>query len=63
MSDMKLCQNFGSQWLAQKTSLMMRVPSVLAPQTYNILINPVHISMKDVQIVSIIRYPFDKRLN
>ncbi|MGB7555291.1 MAG: RES family NAD+ phosphorylase [Candidatus Korobacteraceae bacterium] len=46
----------GSEWLRSMRSALLRVPSVLAPATFNVLLNPAHLDAK--QIVD----PFDPRL-
>lgn len=33
---------FGTQWLNSQRSLLLRVPSIIVPQEYNILFNPKH---------------------
>lgn len=52
----------GSQWASQKSSLLLRVPSVLVDDEYNVLINPLHPHIKHLQIQEIGRYSFDPRL-
>ena len=32
----------GDQWLAANTALLLRVPSIIIPDSYNYLINPMH---------------------
>lgn len=33
---------YGSRWLIQRETPLLYVPSVLVPQSYNILLNPAH---------------------
>jgi len=40
----------------------MRMPSVIIPEEYNLLINPAHPDMKKVTIDNITRFSFDARL-
>lgn len=35
-------QEVGDRWIASEASLVLRVPSVVAPTEYNYLINPLH---------------------
>ena len=51
----------GTNWAKSKTSLLLRVPSAIVLQEYNILINPAHPNMKKVAIISIESFAYDKR--
>jgi len=52
----------GSEWLRSIRSPLLRVPSVLAPATFNVLLNPAHLDSKQIAITSVLEYPFDRRL-
>ena len=52
----------GSEWLRSMRSALLRVPSVLVPATFNVLLNPAHFDSKRIAITSILEYPFDPRL-
>jgi RES domain-containing protein len=52
----------GSEWALAMRSLLLRVPSVVVPDDFNILINPKHPDMNRVVIPSIERFVFDRRL-
>ena len=52
----------GSDWLRSTRSALLRVPSVLAPATFNVLLNPAHLDAKQIAITSVLDYPFDPRL-
>ncbi len=52
----------GTQWLLQKKSLALRVPSVLVPGDFNILLNPLHPRMPVVQVLKNEPLLFDERL-
>ncbi|MES0488829.1 MAG: RES family NAD+ phosphorylase [Leptospirales bacterium] len=52
----------GSDWILHNQSLLLRVPSVLVENEYNILINPAHPDIRYVKIHDIKKYSFDKRL-
>jgi RES domain-containing protein len=45
-------QAFGDAWLAQKRSLVLRVPSAVEPVEHNFLINPLHPAFADALAVS-----------
>jgi len=57
-----LTQKIGSEWLNSGRSALLRVPSVLAPETWNYLLNPLHLNAALIQIDHIYEYPFDLRL-
>jgi RES domain-containing protein len=41
---------------------LARVPSVLAPQTWNYLLNPEHPDAKMIEVAEVIKERFDNRL-
>lgn len=52
----------GAKWIRSGESLLLCVPSAVMPPECNILINPAHPEMKNVQIIEIEKYILDKRL-
>lgn len=52
----------GDAWLAAGETAMLRVPSVLVPHAWNILLNPAHPSSADARIGTIEPFRFDQRL-
>jgi len=52
----------GSEWALEKRSLLLRVPSVVVPNEFNILINPRHQEIYTVTLSRVERYTFDSRL-
>lgn len=54
--------DIGSQWVRQRRSLILRVPSVVVQGDFNIMINPAHPDMAGDTIHSIAPYELDKRL-
>jgi RES domain-containing protein len=52
----------GDTWLASSETALARVPSVIAPQTWNVLLNPEHPEAKQVVVAEVIREQFDNRL-
>ena len=52
----------GSEWLRSSRPALLRVPSVLAPATFNVLLNPAHPDSKQIAITAVLEYPFDPRL-
>ena len=52
----------GDAFLNDQQQLLLRVPSVLMPEEYNYVINPLHPAMKDVKIVGERLLTFNDRL-
>jgi RES domain-containing protein len=44
-------QKIGDNFLEEKKSLLLRVPSVLMPEEFNYIINPLHSFMKQVKVI------------
>lgn len=60
--DIAATQAIGDKWLESNRSLLLEVPSVLVPETWNVLINPSHRQARFLKIARIYRHPFDSRL-
>jgi RES domain-containing protein len=60
--DLELTRRIGDAWLASLETPLTRVPSVLAPETWNYLLNPEHPEAKLVQVAEVIKERFDNRL-
>ena len=52
----------GSEWALSKRSLLLRVPSVIVADQFNLLINPEHPEITKVTISRIERYFLNRRL-
>jgi RES domain-containing protein len=52
----------GDEWLLSGRSVLLRVPSVLAPRTWNVLINPQHHDATAIKLVRSHRHALDPRL-
>ena len=59
---MESTQLIGAAWLESRRSSVLRVPSVLVPETWNYLLNPAHPDASLFQIERSYDYPFDLRL-
>ena len=59
---LSVTQAFGDQWLHRNSSALLQVPSALVPHTSNFLLNPLHKDAARIQIASISRQGFDRRL-
>ena len=55
-------RNLGDAWLASMETPLARVPSAIAPQTWNYLLNPEHPEAKQVTVAEVIKEQFDNRL-
>jgi RES domain-containing protein len=55
-------KRFGDEWIAAASSLGLLVPSVIASDERNLLLNPAHPRFKDVRVVSKTRVQMDLRL-
>ncbi|MGO9429123.1 RES family NAD+ phosphorylase [Rhodoblastus sp.] len=53
---------FGDQWLEQRRSPILRVPSFIVPDASNLLLNPTHPQAADAKIVGVNPFAFDPRL-
>jgi RES domain-containing protein len=54
--------DLGSEWALSRRSLLLRVPSVVVVDEFNILINPKHSDINRVTISNFESYIFDRRL-
>ena len=55
-------REIGDRWLAEARYPGLEVPSALAPETWNVLLNPLLLEGTGIRIAGIARYPFDPRL-
>ena len=53
---------FGSAWIRSIKSALLRVPSVIVPDEYNVLINPLHPDSKAIVARKIRKWLYDPRL-
>jgi len=60
--EMGITRSVGDAWIASLKSPLARVPSVIAPHTWNYLLNPLHPDAAQVKIEEVIRERFDNRL-
>jgi len=61
-TDVIITQPIGDRWLLEQRSLLLEVPSVLVPETWNILLNPLHPEVRSLKIVATYEHPWDARL-
>ena len=62
IKDVDVTRAIGDKWLAEGTTVLFRVPSVIVPSTFNVLLNPVHPQAREFEITQVYVYPFDVRL-
>jgi RES domain-containing protein len=55
-------QRIGDEWVDSASSVVLRVPSVVAPDEFNYLINPVHPDFRKLRIGEPRTLPIDSRL-
>jgi RES domain-containing protein len=53
---------FGTGWIRTIASALLRVPSVIVPDEYNILINPLHRDSKAINAAKLRKWLYDPRL-
>ena len=54
--------DLGTQWAKAGKSLLLRVPSAVVEQEFNVLINPLHSDMEQVVLKGVAAFEFDRRL-
>jgi RES domain-containing protein len=54
---------FGAAWLRAMDSALLRVPSVIVPDEYNMLINPLHPDSRAIAAVKLRKWLYDPRLH
>ena len=59
--DLGAAQSLGDQWLSEERSLLLEVPSVLVPETWNVLVNPRHLEANLLKIALTYDHAFDVR--
>lgn len=57
-----LTRKLGDAWLKSQRSPLARVPSAIAPNTLNYLLNPLHRDARRIRIAESLRATFDLRL-
>ena len=60
--DEELCRVAGTAWIATRSALAVRVPSVFCPEHFNVLLNPHHPSYSAIPWAPPVPFTFDRRL-
>lgn len=55
--------DWGARWTASKATLLARVPSVIVPEEFNVLINPAHPEAGLVRATKVRKWLYDARLS
>jgi RES domain-containing protein len=58
----EVTRDLGTAWLQKSETVLLKVPSVIAPETFNFLFNPSHNQANLFRITETLSYPFDMRL-
>ncbi len=58
----KVSLDHGANWLRAKTSALMAVPSVIVPEEFNVLINPLHSGSLGITARKARKWLYDPRL-
>ena len=61
-TDLALTRRVGDEWLRSGRTPLLRVPSVIVPATWNILINPSHPKTGTVRVLRTHNHGLDPRL-
>ncbi len=54
--------DFGTSFLRQKEYLALKVPSVIIPDEFNVILNPLHPDIQKCRIISSEPFVFDERI-
>lgn len=60
--DVAMSRAYGDRWLAERRTCVLRVPSVIVPSEYNVLINPSHADFRHMVASAPRNVNWDKRL-
>jgi hypothetical protein len=58
----KASLDWGTAWSRAKASLLARVPSIIVPEEFNVLINPSHSDVRSLISKKVRKWNYDSRL-
>ena len=58
----KASLDWGTQWLASGATLLAKVPSIIVPEEFNVLLNPAHPDIGAVTATVVRKWLYDARL-
>ena len=53
---------YGDAWVREARSVALRVPSVVAPESFNVLLNPDHPDFRQVEVEPLGPFSFEERI-
>jgi len=59
---LEVTRDLGTAWLTGGSTVLLRVPSALVPETWNDILHPAHPEVAKLRVVAEYPYPFDERL-
>lgn len=62
LADLSPCQRIGDEWLSSQRTVILRVPSVIIPDEWNVVINPLHPDFRKVKVKDVQPFMFDPRV-
>jgi len=62
VGDVILTRTIGDEWLTSHSTVLLRVPSAIVPETFNVLLNPEHPDAGRLRVLWHEQYPWDARL-
>ena len=57
-----MTRTIGGTWLAGGSTALLRVPSAIVPETFNVLLNPAHPDAKRIVVARATEHVMDPRL-
>jgi RES domain-containing protein len=60
--NVRATRHAGDEWLRAGRTAMLRVPSVIVPATWNVLINPRHPASAQIRVARVHHHSIDRRL-
>ena len=58
----KVSLDIGTEWVESKSSLVLKVPSVVVPEEFNVLLNPAHPDASKLTFTKVRKWLYDPRL-
>jgi RES domain-containing protein len=62
VKDEVVTRTIGDEWLASMATTLLRVPSAIVPESFNVQLNPLHRDAARVVVVDYREWPWDRRL-